>query len=85
MFEPGARTDRSYTAPGIVMKAPPALYAIDVPTATESPVTVFFAHRVIGLEFEIALTNRTVATEKSIAAGKASSMKKPSTVFAFAS
>jgi hypothetical protein len=56
------------------------LYATAAPTGTSVPVSVFLAYSVIGFALEMALTNRTVACEKSMVAGKLSSTTNPSTV-----
>ena len=56
---PVTRAMRSYGPIGTGVSAPALLYATEPPTGTSAPEVVFFAYRVIGLEFEIAFTNRT--------------------------
>ena len=72
--DPVKRVLRSYTPAGIAVNAPAPLYATSAPIADSAKgVTVFFAYSVIGFAFEIAWTNLTVATVKSVGATTGSS------------
>src|SRR5688572_10109893 len=78
--DPVYRARSWYTPLGSATNAPAPLYATGPPMTVSCPLA-FTAYSVRGFAFEIAWTNRTYATVKSIVGGNGSSTMNESTVF----